>query len=129
MVEALIGALRHAAALQGGAVVSEMETFCTQLREAMHNTFRYGQGTRDMAGPDGFTTEDFVEKVAWRLGRYLGAIAEEVSPEHTVLRPMVSTHLVDMEEVFLFLFPLFLRFHLNHLVFSLASCFSLNCFQ
>ena len=37
----------------------------------MHNTFRYGQGTRDMSGPSGFTTEEFVDKVAWRLHRYL----------------------------------------------------------
>jgi sensor histidine kinase YesM len=35
--------------------------------------YRYGQGTRDMAGPSGLTTEDFVNKVAWRLGRYVAA--------------------------------------------------------
>lgn len=31
----------------------------------MHNTFRYGQGTRDMAGPEGLTTEKFINKVLY----------------------------------------------------------------
>jgi hypothetical protein len=31
-----------------------------------------------MAGPSGLTTEDFVNKVAWRLGRYVAAQVHEV---------------------------------------------------
>ena len=58
--------------------------FTETLREAMHNTFRYGQGTRDMSGPSGFTTEDFIEKVAWRLQRYLAKQDEEVPPPELV---------------------------------------------
>ena len=49
------------------------DNFVDTLRTAIHNTFRYGQGTRDMCGPTGFTTEDFIDKVAWRLDRYLNA--------------------------------------------------------
>eukprot|EP00978_Attheya_sp_CCMP212_P042805 scaffold267462_cov54-Attheya_sp.AAC.1 len=80
LVEAMIGAMQHAAKLQveqnpGDVAAKEVEdkimTYTTTLRLAMHNTFRYGQGTRDMSGPKGFTTEDFVKKVAWRLDRYL----------------------------------------------------------
>ena len=80
LVEALLGAMSHAAKLEADAKpkekkVQEMKAFVDNyakvLREALHNTFRYGQGTRDMCGPTGFTTEDFIAKVAWRLDRYL----------------------------------------------------------
>jgi hypothetical protein len=80
LVEALLGAMTHAAKLEADAKpkerkVQEMKEFVDNyaktLREALHNTFRYGQGTRDMCGPTGFTTEDFIAKVAWRLDRYL----------------------------------------------------------
>jgi isocitrate dehydrogenase len=90
LVEAMIGAMQHAAKLQveqnpGDAAVKEVEdkimTYTTTLRLAMHNTFRYGQGTRDMSGPKGFTTEDFVKKVAWRLDRYLEQRIVESPPE------------------------------------------------
>jgi len=89
LVEALIGAMQHAATLEAdqedkeGAmtVKAKVFNFTTTLRRAMHNTFRYGQGTRDMSGPSGFTTEEFVDKVAWRLQRYLQAQLEEAPPE------------------------------------------------
>lgn len=80
LVEAMIGAMQHAAVLdaeqhpddsQKQTVKDQVFNFTTTLRTALHNTFRYGQGTRDMSGPKGFTTEDFIAKVAWRLERYL----------------------------------------------------------
>lgn len=80
LVEAIIGAMQHAAVLQLEASGDDagakknydfVMNFTTTLRTSMHNTFRYGQGTRDMSGPTGLTTEDFVDKVAWRLERYL----------------------------------------------------------
>lgn len=86
LVEALIGAMTHAATLEYEADKSKKEAydktinFTTTLRLALHNTFRYGQGTRDMAGPTGFTTEAFIDKVAWRLGRYLNDQMEKQSP-------------------------------------------------
>lgn len=89
LVEALLGAMSHAAKLESEAKpadkqVQEMhaftENFTSTLRKALHNTFRYGQGTRDMCGPTGFTTEDFVAKVSWRLNRYLDAQVEEQAP-------------------------------------------------
>jgi hypothetical protein len=55
-------------------------TWTVTLRKAMHNTFRYGQGTRDMSGPTGYTTEDFIKKVAWRLDRYLVQQEDEDAP-------------------------------------------------
>jgi len=89
LVEAIIGAMRHAATLQletssdaqtAQRVHDQVMNYTKTLRTALHNTFRYGQGTRDMSGPGGYTTEDFVEKVAWRLGRYLEAQEEEAPP-------------------------------------------------
>lgn len=80
MVEALLAAMQHSAILTGGPIVEQINTFTNLLRKAMHNTFRYGQGTRDMAGPTGLTTEQFIDKVAWRLGRYIAAIDEQIDP-------------------------------------------------
>mmetsp|Transcript_25102 Transcript_25102/g.53418 ORF Transcript_25102/g.53418 Transcript_25102/m.53418 type:complete len:546 (+) Transcript_25102:128-1765(+) len=89
LVEALLGAMRHAADLELEAnpkdrnaqqMHDHVNNFSDTLRTALHNTFRYGQGTRDMSGPTGFTTEDFVAKVAWRLNRYLAQQIEEQAP-------------------------------------------------
>ncbi|KAJ8598230.1 hypothetical protein CTAYLR_005471 [Chrysophaeum taylorii] len=77
MAEAMMGAISHAAHLRAGAggeleVKDAYDKFVQSLRKALHNTFRYGQGTWDMAGKDaGLTTEAFIHKVGWRLGRYL----------------------------------------------------------
>lgn len=86
LTEALIGAMMHSAELDaasGGdkSSLEDMKRFTVALRQALHNTFRYGQGTRDMAGPEGLTTEDFIEKVAWRLGRYVAQYEEDISAD------------------------------------------------
>jgi hypothetical protein len=89
LVEAMIGALEHAATLDVErnpgddskvTVKDQIFNYTSTLRMAIHNTFRYGQGTRDMSGPNGFTTEDFIGKVAWRLHRYLASQDEESPP-------------------------------------------------
>jgi len=89
LVEALLGAMKHSAQLELDAKPTDkstqemhayVENFIDTLRMALHNTFRYGQGTRDMSGPTGFTTEDFVDKVQWRLNRYLDAQVETHAP-------------------------------------------------
>lgn len=89
LVEAMIGAMEHAAVLDiernpgdNDKLVTKDQifNFTATLRKSIHNTFRYGQGTRDMSGPAGFTTEDFIGKVAWRLKRYLAMQSEEAPP-------------------------------------------------
>lgn len=89
LVEALLGAMEHASSLEVADKPNDksvqqqheyIENFISTLRQALHNTFRYGQGTRDMCGPTGFTTEDFVAKVAWRQNRYLAMQQEEQAP-------------------------------------------------
>jgi isocitrate dehydrogenase len=106
MVEAIIGAMQHAAKLQldkGGSADEHEKVmiWTTMLRKAMHNTFRYGQGTRDLSGPTGFTTEDFIKKVAWRLDRYL--VAEEEDHDAPTLnepsRAFRRNHSVDEKAV------------------------------
>jgi len=96
LVEAMIGAMQHAATLEAEKYPDDIEkqtvkakvfNYCTTLRESMHNTFRYGQGTRDMSGPSGFTTEDFIAKVAWRLERYLKKQGEDVPPPTNLREP------------------------------------------
>jgi len=79
MAEAVIGAMDHSAALSdeaglGNASTSdEIKHFTSSLRRALHTTFVKGEGTRDMSGPEGLTTEQFVSRVATRLSKYLGA--------------------------------------------------------
>lgn len=89
LVEAMIGAIEHASVLdlerhpddpERAIVKDQVFNYTSTLRTALHNTFRYGQGTRDMSGPSGFTTEDFIAKVGWRLNRYLAAQYEEAPP-------------------------------------------------
>lgn len=89
LIEALIGALNHASVLNeksGGESSEAMHAFTKKLRTALHNTFRYKQGTRDMAGPSGLTTEQFIDKVAWRLGRYIAAEEEDI-PAYDMVIP------------------------------------------
>jgi isocitrate dehydrogenase len=85
MVEALIGALEHATEVDKNKMPDEakekMRVFIATLRLALHNTFRYGQGTRDMAGEQGLTTEQFVEKVALRLAKYMVSQEEHEQPK------------------------------------------------
>ncbi len=38
-----------------------------------------------MAGPSGLTTEQFIDKVAWRLGRYIAAEEEEIQSRDLVI--------------------------------------------
>lgn len=139
MVEALIGAMNHAADLASQKVpkesieeltaakeaakaqenfleadkyrtminnakqaedAAELYTYTAKMQRAVHNTFRYGQGTRDLCGPSGLTTQDFIDKVGWRLDRYLSGESDE--PKET-FKPSGSdpryTRNVDKEKI------------------------------
>jgi len=92
LIEALLGAMDHSATLMAQDKnpehvqdAEQMKTFTKTLRTALQNTFRYGQGTRDMAGPEGLTTEKFIDKVSWRLGRYMAAHYDDVSQQDIVI--------------------------------------------
>jgi hypothetical protein len=110
LVEAMIGAMEHAASLDAEKNPSDSEkqtrkdqifNFTSTLRTSLHNTFRYGQGTRDMSGPSGFTTEEFIDKVAWRLQRYLAMQYDESPPPrlHEPDRKFRRNYDIDEEAV------------------------------
>lgn len=110
LVEAMVGAMEHAATLdvernpgdeKKKVTKDKIFNYTTTLRKAIHNTFRYGQGTRDMSGPSGFTTEEFISKVAWRLKRYLAMQMEESPPPrlHEPDRKYRRSYDIDEEAV------------------------------
>ncbi|CAE6973464.1 icd [Symbiodinium sp. KB8] len=82
MVVALFGAMDHAAVLENDPKILELtQRFTGCARAAVYAAFRDGRGTRDMVGPNGLTTEKFVDSVAEDLSRRL------VSADGTVLAP------------------------------------------
>lgn len=83
MVDALVSSMNHSAHLHASSPEQRDQVlhFTANIMKAIHNTFRYGQGTKDMSGEQGLTTEEFVDKVAWRLGRYVAAEEENVTPQ------------------------------------------------
>merc|ERR550525_1430729 len=64
MVVALLGAMDQAAALDSTCDKAAIENFTLHCREAVYSAFRTGKGTRDLSGPTGLTTEQFVDTVA-----------------------------------------------------------------
>ena len=90
MAEAVMGALSHAADLsKDEETARKTHEYVTCLRRAMHNTFKYGQGTWDMAGPSGLTTEQFVEKVGNRLSKYLAQESDDEFVDPNASKPSV----------------------------------------
>jgi hypothetical protein len=67
MVEALVCAMAHAESLQLGGQPGPMSEFALRIRTTLHRCMVEGQGTRDLCGAEGLTTEQFVEVVARRL--------------------------------------------------------------
>jgi len=112
MVVALFGAMDHAAALAKDPKVEELTQHFTKCaRAAVYAAFRDGRGTRDMAGPSGLTTEQFVDSVAEDLakrlvspnGTELADLPEKVSEQIKVSRKYRRNYNVDekaMEAMF-----------------------------
>jgi len=88
MVEALIGAMNHAATLQGNP--AEIHAWTANLRAAMHTAMVQGRGTRDLCGPSGLTTEQFVDEIAAKI------TAPVTAPTGSV-EPVVDESEVDLE--------------------------------
>eukprot|EP00472_Partenskyella_glossopodia_P011838 CAMPEP_0197539760 /NCGR_PEP_ID=MMETSP1318-20131121/63721_1 /TAXON_ID=552666 /ORGANISM="Partenskyella glossopodia, Strain RCC365" /LENGTH=457 /DNA_ID=CAMNT_0043098553 /DNA_START=227 /DNA_END=1600 /DNA_ORIENTATION=- len=65
MVEALIGAMNHSASLYGEEPAINM--FTETLRSVIHSKMVAGEGTRDLCGPSGLTTEQFIDTVGEAL--------------------------------------------------------------
>lgn len=97
MAEALMGAINHSAIVAAANEPGELEIknqlldYTKALRKALHNTFRYGQGTKDLSGPTGLSTEEFVTKVGERLTRYLQYLEnDQPIPDREILPPRLG---------------------------------------
>jgi len=67
LVEALFGAMDHSAMLaKAGPEIPELTA---KLRKTVHQLMVAGMGTRDLCGPSGLTTEQFVDAVAEYLDK------------------------------------------------------------
>jgi len=64
MVMALFSAMDHAASLDPTCDVAAVTKYTKHCREAVYAAFQSGRGTRDLCGPSGLTTEQFVDSVA-----------------------------------------------------------------
>jgi isocitrate dehydrogenase len=98
MVEALIGAIQHACAISGGNY-SEVVDHTNKIRDLIHGAFLAGKGTRDLSGPSGLTTEQFVDHIAAHL-------SDPSLPADTPLiqeDDEVDMDKVDLKEIFAFL--------------------------
>mmetsp|Transcript_13967 Transcript_13967/g.46563 ORF Transcript_13967/g.46563 Transcript_13967/m.46563 type:complete len:498 (-) Transcript_13967:235-1728(-) len=71
MVEALFGAMDHSADLAGGR--EDVKDFTASLRKIVHKCMVEGKGTRDLCGPSGLTTEQFIDEVASQIGKDVSA--------------------------------------------------------
>lgn len=86
LVEALLGAMRFAAEIDpnGDARVPD---FCDDVRTVIHKAFVSGHGTRDICGPDGLTTEAFVDIIGSVLDRSVPRATLNVPPALRVTKP------------------------------------------
>jgi len=94
MVVALLGAMDHAAVLnpEGKDAIFKYTQAC---KDAVYYAFQTGHGTRDLCGPSGLTTEQFVDFVADNLAKRLKG---EVIPPPSA--PVVtSSKRVDEAEI------------------------------
>lgn len=93
LVEALLGAMNHAATLHEDSEDSEaILEFTSNLRKAMHVAMVSGDGTRDLCGPAGLTTEQFVNVVAESIGTDMATIDLSDDKPRVVPELSVSGH-------------------------------------
>jgi len=104
MVVALLGAMEHAAILHP-ETKDQVFNYTDACRQAVYAAFRDGRGTRDMAGPTGLTTEQFVDSIAEDMServvtgqppaKFQKAVPEEVKPSRKFRR----NYLIDEEKM------------------------------
>ena len=102
MVEALIGAIDHSAALADHPDSKEIIAFTAKMRKLIHKAFVAGKGTRDISGPEGLTTEQFTDLIAEALAGNESVIMPVTKTEkREKAKPKVnpSFDLVDKEEM------------------------------
>eukprot|EP00668_Euglena_longa_P046265 GGOE01061949.1.p1 GENE.GGOE01061949.1~~GGOE01061949.1.p1 ORF type:complete len:512 (-),score=116.99 GGOE01061949.1:155-1552(-) len=98
MVEALIGAMVWAAELNGCTDV--IVPWTSQLRQCMHKAMVTGRGTRDLCGPSGATTEEFIDTIARALRGEVIMEAAPVKVESHPLEDSLDANLTPIIEMF-----------------------------
>mmetsp|Transcript_33312 Transcript_33312/g.81145 ORF Transcript_33312/g.81145 Transcript_33312/m.81145 type:complete len:549 (-) Transcript_33312:434-2080(-) len=79
LVEALIGAVDHSVDLAGGP--APLKDLTSSIRKHIHTLFVNNLGTRDLSGPDGLTTEQFVDAVGMLIeGKTLADVQAKYEP-------------------------------------------------
>merc|ERR1712048_1328167 len=86
MIEAIIGSIKHAATLDSTNQDAMLE-YTTKLQKVVHKRFVVGQGTRDMQGPNGLTTEAFTDCVASHLHLSLHNLPDPPDEKPVVEKP------------------------------------------
>jgi len=101
LVEALIGAMQYSVERQEGpgkcVAGHPIFDFTTEMREIIHLAMISGKGTRDLCGPDGLTTEEFVDVVGAVLDGSIPKtfLAREV-PDAAV-EPTLNKHFEELD--------------------------------
>ena len=95
MVEALLGAMNHAASLHPGH--EGLTRYTGAVRMVMHKLMVSGKGTRDLCGPTGLTTEAFVDLVADEVTSMLATGQMRTPPPPEPAAPHVADKDVDTE--------------------------------
>eukprot|EP00928_Gymnodinium_smaydae_P078174 TRINITY_DN6187_c0_g2_i3.p1 TRINITY_DN6187_c0_g2~~TRINITY_DN6187_c0_g2_i3.p1 ORF type:complete len:532 (-),score=167.81 TRINITY_DN6187_c0_g2_i3:75-1610(-) len=99
MVVALCDAMKHAAVLDPSSKPA-VDKWALSVREAMYKCFREGQGTRDMQGASGLTTEQFVDAVGSHLAKFMAAPGmPEVYTEEDAQKKPEAKYVVDAEKM------------------------------
>ncbi|CAD7966660.1 unnamed protein product [Amoebophrya sp. A120] len=104
LAEAMIGAIQHASKLgmdKGDCPdAQKLIDWSNGLRDSMHACMVAGAGTRDLCGPSGLTTEQFIDAVAehMKTGVVPGVAAAE-APAADPTRVEVRDSNVDMDVV------------------------------
>lgn len=70
LAEALLCALEHSAKLDCPNKYAKMKEFVNKMRKTLHECMVNGLGTRDLCGPQGLTTEHFINAVRERFNGY-----------------------------------------------------------
>ena len=86
LVEALLGAMKFATEIDPHGD-PRVHDFCDDVRTTIHKAFVSGHGTRDICGPEGLTTEAFVDVVGSVLDRSAPRTILNVPPALRLTKP------------------------------------------
>jgi isocitrate dehydrogenase len=91
LVEALLGAMKFATENdKSGQADFRILEFIDDVRSTIHKAFVSGNGTRDICGPEGLTTEAFVDIVGSVLDRSVPRTTLNVPPALRVTKPALT---------------------------------------